>query len=183
MSVTPASNAQPSRAARLEFRVQLPAVMLGDALPLPAADGTAEPTRGLQVLNGILDKRSRGGLRRFARHARNRLWLVAAIGIALSSFALIFGLTFSGKSTRDANETDIVNDPYGDFEPESSDASLPPQIRPATPSPNSPTASVGADDRQSSSAVQTAVYHVTEPSGARTTWLDGTIVPDDSNEP
>lgn len=168
-------------AARLEFRVRIPAVVSGDTRSPASSALKTEPTRGMEVLNGILDKRSRSGWKRFAgRRGPNRIFLLSAAVIGLSGFALIFGLTNNGKTNVDSSETDVfAND---DFESETSVSPVPPQITPLSPAV-AKSSVVAVEEQPQGSAVQAAVYHTTETITTRTAWLDGTIIPDDSREP
>jgi hypothetical protein len=137
----------------------------------------------MKVLNGILDKRSRGGWRRITgRRVTNRLWLVAMALVGLSCFALIFGLTKDVGTAIETDNTDVfADDESGDFEPESGARSIATTIHRSRASTERSAATGGEPPYDSS--VQAAVYQTTRPVAGRTVWLDGTIDPEDSPAP
>lgn len=168
---------------RLEFRVRLPAIAIAEEPLAPSADGTSETTRGMQVLNGILDKRSRGGSRRITgRRVKNRLWLLAMALVGLSCFALIFGLTKDGATMVEPDNTDVfADDESDDFESGSGARSVAAQVQRSRVASELNTATAGELPHDSN--VQAAVYQTSRPINARTVWLDGTIDPEDSHVP
>lgn len=184
----PNTTTSPATPARLEFRIRVPVVPGSEPASLSVSDDDVAATRGMKVLHGILDRRGvlegrgRRDVRGFSRPRINRLWLVSAVLVVFSCFAMIYGLTRNTDTAGEAHETDVVNDEYGNFEPEVPAQASAPQITPmpaAAPAP----APATIDAPPKAAAVQAAVYHTAKSLKAKTAWFDGTIVPDDTPNP
>lgn len=154
-------------AGRVQFHVRLPDIA-ADRADVPSHRNTSdESSRGMKVLNRILDE-ERPPARPARRRGRRPLPYISALLIALSCGALVWELTREPPATTGADQADCFDDELGDLE------------TPGAKSP--PTATAGAGPSQG--AIQTASYQTSEPvPPARTAWLEGSILFDDPETP
>lgn len=190
MSVTAAGSTLGVRynpAGRLEFHVRL-AELPPEEVPVTAPSTAASvtpvmATRGMEILNGILDKRGQSAWRRFARYCwMNRLWVLCALMIGLCGLALALGFAQEDElAALPAERETTIEDVFADSEliasPQQSTAGVAaPQISPAT-------AVIPATDPRDETDVQRASFQTTQSSPTRAVWLEGTILSDDPPNP
>jgi hypothetical protein len=186
MSVTPDrsnDDSRPASAGRLEFHVRLPVLPAVEEPQIRSRDEANDPTRGMKVLNGILDKRSRRGWRGLVgRRGPNRFWFLSFVAVGLSFIAVIHGMTKNQNAEFESGDGDVFADDGDDIVvPESAPRPTVKSI--SRPRDSSDPIEVSGGQPQQGSSVQSAIYETTQRVTAPPAWLDGTIHPDDSHAP
>lgn len=162
--------------------MRLPALPPEAESPNKLTEAASAPTRGMQVLNGILDKRSRNGWTGIRGGRSGRLWLTATIVVGLSCAAYIVRFAGVAPLPEISAETDLFADDEFETEPVPQPVSRGAQQTRGPAEAKQVGSGSAPDSSLLDSSVHAAVYETSQSIRTRVTWFDGTIDSDDSNE-